>query len=159
MGEASVILGVKIIRKGHSILVFQEKYIEKLLKKFGYYDNSVCTPYDANSKLKKNIGESISQTQYAQIIGSLLHLMSFSRPDFAYVVGRLSRYTQCPNQDHWDALARLMKYLRCTMDYAIEYNGFLTMLKGYNDANWIFDSYETKCTSGYVFTLRGGVVT
>jgi len=95
MGEASVILGVKIIRKGHSILVFQEKYIEKLLKKFGYYDNSVCTPYDANSKLKKNIGESISQTQYAQIIGSLLDLMSFSRPNIAYAVGRLSRCTQC----------------------------------------------------------------
>jgi len=94
MGEASVILGVKITRKGDSILLSQEKYTEKLLKKFDYYDfNSVSTPYDANSKLKKNKGESISQTQYAQIIESLLCLMSFSRPDIAYAVGRLSRYT------------------------------------------------------------------
>ena len=126
MGEASVIQGVKIIRKGDSILLSQEKYTEKLLKKFGYYDfKSVSTLYnDANSKLEKNKRESISQTQYAQIIGSLLHLMSFSRPDIASAVGRLSRYTQCPSQDHWDALARLMKYLRGTMDYAIEYSGF-----------------------------------
>ena len=66
MGEASVILGVKIIRKGDSILLSQGKYTEKLLKKFGYYDfKSMSTPYDANSKLKKNRGESISQTQYA----------------------------------------------------------------------------------------------
>ena len=101
MGETSMILGVKIIRKGDSILLCQEKYTEKLLKKFGYYDfKSVSTPYDANSKLKKNRGESISQTQYAKMIGSLLHLMSFSRPDIAYAVGRLSRYTQCPSQDH-----------------------------------------------------------
>ena len=75
----------------------------------------MSTPYDANSKLMKNIGKSISQPQYAQIIWSLLHLMSFSRPDIAYAVGRLSRYTQCPNQEHWDALTRLMRYLRGSM--------------------------------------------
>jgi len=72
----------------------------------------------------KNKGESISQSQYAQIIESLLHLISFSRPDITYAVSRLSRYTQCPSQDHWDALARLMRYLRGTMDYVIEYSGF-----------------------------------
>ena len=32
------------------------------------------------------------------------------------------------------------------------------MLEGYSDANWIFDSYEIKPTSSYVFTLGGGVV-
>ena len=85
--------------------------------------------------------------------------MSFSRPDIAYAVSRLSRYTQCPSQDHWDALARLMRYLKGTMDYAIEYNGFLAVLEGYNDANWISDLDETKSTSGYVFTLGGGAVT
>ena len=159
MGEASVILGVKVIRKGDSILLSQEQYTEKLLRKFGYYDfKSVSTPYDANSKLMKNRGESISQSQYAQVIGSLLHLMSFSGLDIAYAVSRLSRYTQCPSQDHWDALARLMRYIRGTMDYAIEYSGFPAMLEGYSDANWISDSDETKSTSGYVFILGGGAV-
>ena len=52
-----------------------------------------------------------------------------------------------------------MRYLRGTMDYAIDYNGFPTMLEGYNDANWISDSDETKSTSIYVFTLGGGAVT
>jgi len=82
--------------------------------------------------------------------------MSFSRPDIAYAVARLSRYTQCPSQNHWDVLARLMKYLRGTMDNAIEYSGFSVVLEGYNDANWISDSDETKSTSGYVLHL--GVV-
>ena len=31
-------------------------------------------------------------------------------------------------------------------------------LKGYCDANWIFDTDEVKPTSGYVFTLAGGAV-
>ena len=90
----------------------------------------MSTPYDVNSKLKKNIGESISQTLYAHIIGSLLHLMSFSGPDIAYAVGRFSRYTQCPSQDHWDAFERLMKYLRGTMDYANDYSEFPAVLEG-----------------------------
>jgi len=42
------------------------------------------------------------------------------------------------------------------MDYAIEYSRFLAMIEGYSDAKWISDSAETKFTSGYVFTLRGG---
>jgi len=101
MGETSVTLGVKVIRKGDNILLSQEQYTEKLLRKFGYYDfKSVSTPYDANSKLKKNKEKSISQSQYVQIIESLLHLISFSRPDIAYAVSRLSRYTQCLSQDH-----------------------------------------------------------
>ena len=155
-----MILGVKVIRKRDSILLSQEQYIKKLLRKSGYYDfKSVSTPYNVNSKSMKNRGESISESQYAQIIGSLLHLMSFSRPDIAYAVSRLNKYTQCPSRNHWDALTRLMRYLRDTMDYAIEYSGFSTVLEGYNDANSISDSDETKSTSGYVFTLGGGTVT
>ena len=66
MGEASVILGVKIIRKGDNILPSQEHYVEKLLRKYIYYDfKSVSTPYDVNSQLKKNRGEPIAQTQHA----------------------------------------------------------------------------------------------
>jgi len=98
MGETNVILGVKVIRKGDSILLSQEQQTEKLLRKFRYYYfKLVNTSYDAKSKLKKNREKSISQSQYAQIIGSLLHLMSFSILDISYAVSRLSRYTQCPS--------------------------------------------------------------
>ena len=44
------------------------------------------------------------------------------------------------------------------MDYGIEYSGFVAILEGYSDANWIFDLDETKSTIGYVFTLGGGAV-
>ena len=160
MGEASVILGVRIIRKGYSIILSQQRYVEKLLKKFGHSDsNPVSTPYDSNSKLVKNRGDPVNQNQYAQVIGSLLHLMNFSRPDIAYAVGRLSRYTHNPSQDHWQALARLMKYLKGTMNYRIVYSGFPAVLEGYSDANWISDSDETKSINGYVFTLGGGAIT
>jgi len=60
MGETRVILGVKITRKGDSILLSQKHYVEKL-RKYKYYDfKSVSTPYDANSQLKINRGEPIA---------------------------------------------------------------------------------------------------
>ncbi|GMI86655.1 cysteine-rich RLK (RECEPTOR-like protein kinase) 8 [Hibiscus trionum] len=136
MGEASVILGVKIIRKENRIMLSHEHYVEKLLKRFGYFDVSpVSTSYDANTQLKKNRGDLVAQSEYAQIIGSLMHLMNFSRPDIAYDVGRLSKYTHSPNNDHWAAIVKVMKYLRGTINYGIYYGGFPAVLEGYSDAN------------------------
>jgi len=47
---------------------------------------------------RKKIGEGISSHKYSQIIGSLLHLKIFSRPDIAYAIGRLGKYIH--NLDH-----------------------------------------------------------
>ena len=88
----------EILVTGAKVLLSQEHYVEKLLRKYKYYNfKSMSTPYDVNSQLKKNRGEPIAQTQYAQIIGSLLYLMNFFRADIAYTTGRLSRYTHSPN--------------------------------------------------------------
>ena len=58
MGEAKVILGVKIIRMGDSIMLSQEHYVEKILKRFGHFDTKpVSAPYDANTHLMKNRGD------------------------------------------------------------------------------------------------------
>ena len=54
MGEDKVILGVKITRMGDSIMLLQEHYVEKILKRFGHFDaKPVSTPYDANTHLMK----------------------------------------------------------------------------------------------------------
>jgi hypothetical protein len=44
------------------------------------------------------------------------------------------------------------------MNLGIKYTGFLSVLEGFSDANWIFDSDQMKSISGYVFTLASGVV-
>ena len=38
----------------------------------------MSTPYDANTHLMKNQVDPVGQVKYAQIIGSLMHLMKFS---------------------------------------------------------------------------------
>jgi hypothetical protein len=44
------------------------------------------------------------------------------------------------------------------MSYGIHYTGYPRVLEGYCDANWISDADEIYATSGYVFSLGGGVV-
>ena len=101
MGEAKVILGVKITRMSDSIMLSQEHYIEKILKRFGHFDaKPVSTPYDANTHLMKYQGDHVGQVKYAQIIGSLMYLMNFSRLGITYAVCRLSRYAHNLNNDH-----------------------------------------------------------
>ena len=51
-----------------------------------------------------------------------------------------------------------MRYLKGTASYGIHYTGYPRVLEGYSDSNWISDADEIKATSGYVFTLRGGIV-
>ncbi|MCI18758.1 gag-pol protein, partial [Trifolium medium] len=101
LGEASVILGFKITRSDKGISFDQSHYVEKILKKSGYFE---CKPagtlYDASVKLFKNTGESVTQTEYASIIGSLRYVTDCTRPDIAYVVGLLCRITSRPNNEH-----------------------------------------------------------
>jgi hypothetical protein len=51
-----------------------------------------------------------------------------------------------------------MRYLKGTSNYRIHYSGNPKVLEGYSNSNWISDADEIKATSGYVFTIEGGVV-
>ncbi|GJU14182.1 retrovirus-related pol polyprotein from transposon TNT 1-94 [Tanacetum coccineum] len=132
MGEADVILGIRIQKNSNGYILTQSHYIEKTLKKFGHYDDRpVVTPFDPKVQLKKNKEQSVSQLQYTQVLGSLLYIMNCARPDLAY--------------NH-------------TMAYGLHYTKYPPVLEGYCDANWISSHNEGKSTSGYVFTLGGAAV-
>ena len=85
-----MILGVKIIRNESGILLSQEYYAEKILRKFDQFDkSSLSSPYDYSVQLNKHKGDLVSQSKYAQIIESLLHLMNYTKPGIAYAGCRL----------------------------------------------------------------------
>jgi hypothetical protein len=160
LGEADVILNIKLVREGDGgVVLTQSHYVDKILSRFGYNDcKPAPTPYDASKMLRKNKRIMRDQLRYSQIIGSLMYLASATRPDIAYVVSKLSRFVSNPGDAHWEALERVMRYLKGTVDYAIHYTGYPRVLEGYSDSNWISDADEIKATSGYVFTLGGGAV-
>ena len=96
-----MILGVKIKRTLNGYFLCQSHYNEKMLKKLDCFGVvPVRTPYDPSIHLKKNKKHYVFQTEYAKIIGSVMFLMNFARPDISYVVSRLSRYTHNPSSEH-----------------------------------------------------------
>ena len=87
-----------------------------------------------------------------------MYLASAARPDMSFAVSKLSRYMSNPGDDHWHALKRVLRYLKGTMSFGIHYSRHPAVLEGYSDLNWISDIDQIYATTGYVFTLRGGVV-
>jgi len=71
LGPVYVILGIKLIKKNDGIVLTQSQYIEKLLRKFNYFDmKHVFIPHDSSTKLKKNLSKLIFFSyKYYQIIG------------------------------------------------------------------------------------------
>lgn len=105
MGEAIVILGIKIIKSSNSISLTHSHYIEKLLKKYNHENCSVVsTPYDPSIKLTPNKEKIMSQLEYASVISSLMYAIQCIRSNIAFAVGMLSRYTHNPRQIHWNAV-------------------------------------------------------
>ena len=159
LGEADVILNIKLINDDNGITLSQSHYVEKILSRFGYVNSKPSpTPYDPSVILRKNKKIAKDQLRYSQIIGSLMYLASATRPHISFAVSKLSRFMSNPGTDHWHALERVMRYLVGTMSYGIHYSGHPTVLEGYSDSNWFSNADELYATSGYVFTLRGGAI-
>ena len=159
LGEADVILNIKLIKEDSGITLSQSHYVEKVLSRFGFMDSKPSlTPYDPSVTLRKNKKIVRDQLRYSQIIGSLMYLASATRPDISFAVCKLSRYMSNPGNDHWHALERVLRYLKGTISFEIHYSGHPAVLEGYSDANWISDIDQIYATSGYDFTLGGGAV-
>ncbi|GJW93558.1 zinc finger, CCHC-type containing protein [Tanacetum coccineum] len=159
MGEADVILGIRIKHESNSIIISQSHYIEKVLKKFNYFDCTlVSTPMDASEKLMPNNGQAVSQLEYSRVISCLMYAMTCTRPDIAFDVGKLSRYTSNHGTQHWQAIQRVLKYLKKTMNYRLIYTGYTSVLEGYTYASWISNTKDNSSTSGWVFLLYGGAI-
>ena len=71
---------------------------------------------------------------------------------------KLSRFTINPSVDHWKAINRVLGYLRKTISLRLFYFEFPVVLEGYSDASWITSVSDNKSTSGWIFTLGGGVI-
>ncbi|GJX13963.1 zinc finger, CCHC-type containing protein [Tanacetum coccineum] len=129
IGEADVILGIRIKHESNGVAIYQSHYIEKVLKKFNYFDcTPVSTPMDTSEKLMPNNGQAVSQLEYSRVIGCLMYAMTCTNPDIAFAVGKLSRYTSNP------------------------------VLEGYTDASWISNTEDNSSIGGWVFLLGGGAI-
>ncbi|KAL0430748.1 UNVERIFIED_CONTAM: hypothetical protein Sradi_0700800 [Sesamum radiatum] len=79
MGEADVILGIKLIRLTDGITISQSHYVKKILEKFGYQNSRIVkTPYDSSVALFKNeCGVSITQLRVLRYLKNTVSLVIY----------------------------------------------------------------------------------
>ena len=138
LGEANVILGMKISQTSNGIFVDQSHYIEMFLKNYNYFDcKPTSIPFDSNVHLFPTNDENdiYNEKEYGSIIGSLRYATNCTRPNIAYVVGVLAIYTSKPNIGHWNAMTRLTGYLKRIVHYGLLYQRYPVVLEEYSNAN------------------------
>nr|GFB25500.1 retrovirus-related Pol polyprotein from transposon TNT 1-94 [Tanacetum cinerariifolium] len=84
---SSGLCGLQVKQKDDGIFISQDKYVAKILRKFGFTDvKSANTPIKTDKPLLKDPdGEDVDVHIYRSMIGSLMYLTS-SRPDIVFVV-------------------------------------------------------------------------
>ena len=124
-GQLEYYLGVEISRLNENTLVLhQTAYAKKILNNFNMSDcNSAKTPLprDMNLSLMDSPDEVDPrlQSEYRAIVGSLMYLYQWTRPDLGFAVTFLSRYLHKPGEKHPQAAKHVLCYLKGTLDLGI----------------------------------------
>ncbi|XP_039120143.1 secreted RxLR effector protein 161-like [Dioscorea cayenensis subsp. rotundata] len=96
---------------------------------------------------------------YTSAVGSLMYAQVCTCPDLAFIVGMLERYQCNPGREHWVAAKRVFRYFQKTKDYMLTYKKLDRLeIIGYSDSDFAGFLDSRKSTSGYVFTMAGGVI-
>ena len=157
LGILTYFLGMSVIQDQRELttLMGQPAYIKKLLEKYKMSDSKpVGTPVDPGSHLLKATEdeEALEQQLYQSLVGSLMYLSVYTRPNLAYAVNTLARFSSKPNRSHWIAAKRVLRYLRGTANYGIAFTKSESgECLGYSDADWAGDQEDRRSTSGYLF--------
>lgn len=166
LGQASSILGMRIIRGDRYISIDQGRYIEDMLKRFRMEDsNPTLTPIEVGLNYSveqcaatKEEKEEMSKIPYREAIGTLLFLAMTTRPDISFAVNVLSRFCENPGETHWKGIKRIFRYIKGTKDKQLIFRGTEESLTGYSDADWASDVDKRRSTTGYIFTLNGTAI-
>jgi len=162
LGELKHFLGIDFNQSEGEVRMNQKRYISKILEKFGM---SECKSRSTPCEQKLNLDgdeELCDSRRYREVIGSLIYVMTCTRPDLSWIVSKLSQYLSQPKQQHMMAAKHVMRYLKCTINKELCYKKSKEALKlvAYSDADWAADLRDRRSTTGYCvgLTEKGPVV-
>ena len=108
LGATRQILGMEIFRdrRNGNLWLSQEKYIEKILLRFGMNNLKPClVPLASHFKLSSSLcpstneeKEYMSRIPYANVVGCLMYAMVCTQPDISHAVGVARRYMENPGK-------------------------------------------------------------
>ncbi|CAI7919791.1 unnamed protein product [Closterium sp. NIES-54] len=117
------------------------KRLHSVFQRFGFqYSSTQSTPLPTGHSLSAPPSdESVEPSgPYLELVGSLMYLMTCTRPDLAYPLSILARYV-APGRhrsEHWEAAWRVLRYLCSTLGMGLVHGGRgPVVLTGHADAS------------------------
>lgn len=111
LGHTKKILGMDIVRnrKKETVFLSQRGYLQKVLKRFEMLEaKPVLTPLAQHFKLSVSSAPGseeerayMERVPYANVVGSIMYAMVYSRPDLAHSVSVVSHFMENPKKLHW----------------------------------------------------------
>ena len=149
MGELTFFLSLQVKQCNDGIFINQAKYIEDMLKKFGFQKvREIDTPMNPITKLDKDEkGKDVNQKLYRGMIGSLIFLTA-SRLEIMFCVCLCARFQACLKESHLIALKKIFRYLIGTQNLGLWYPKKLSLeLIGFSNADYAGSKTDRKNTS------------
>nr|GEU98696.1 hypothetical protein [Tanacetum cinerariifolium] len=147
--ELTFFLGLQVKQKSDGIFIGQDKYVDKILRKFKYEDvKPASTSMDKEKALLKySNGDDVDVYLYRSMIGSLMYLTSF-RPDIMFVVCTCAKFQVSPKVSHFYVVKRIFRYLKDHPKLGLWYPKDSSFdLVTYTDSNYAGASLDRKSTS------------
>ncbi|GJV59851.1 putative ribonuclease H-like domain-containing protein [Tanacetum coccineum] len=160
MGELTFFLGLQMMQKEDRIFISQDKYVDEILKKFGFSTVRIAsTPMETSKPLLKEAeAEDVDVHLYRSMIGSLMYLTAF-RPDIMFVVCACARFQVTPKVSHLHAVKRIFRYLKSQPKLGLWYPKDSPFdLEAYSDSDYAGASLDRKSTTEGCQFLRSRLI-
>ncbi|GJU03752.1 putative ribonuclease H-like domain-containing protein [Tanacetum coccineum] len=160
MGELTFFLGLQVTQKDDGIFINQDKYVDEILKNFGFSTvMTASTPMETSKPLLKDAeAKDVDVHLYRSMIGSLMYLIA-SRPDIMFVVCACVRFQVTPKGSHLYAVKRIFRYLKGQPKLGLWYpKNSPSDLEAYIDSDYAGASLDKKSTTGGCQFLRSRLI-
>lgn len=168
LGEVHYAIGVKFdSSQPNRVHLSQKAYINSILEKYNMQEcRQASTPLEPGINLSKKDSpvtqedkEEMSRILYRELIGSLMHLSQYSRPDIAFATSKLSQYNSNPGRTHWTQAKHVLRYLSKTKDLGLAYKASGDRrIQIYCDADWAGDQDDRHSYSGVVVMMGKNLI-
>eukprot|EP00286_Rhodomonas_abbreviata_P024045 CAMPEP_0181303724 /NCGR_PEP_ID=MMETSP1101-20121128/8723_1 /TAXON_ID=46948 /ORGANISM="Rhodomonas abbreviata, Strain Caron Lab Isolate" /LENGTH=131 /DNA_ID=CAMNT_0023409341 /DNA_START=50 /DNA_END=441 /DNA_ORIENTATION=- len=124
----------------------------------------LSTPAEPNSHLLKSdqpsVPDKAAVKAYQQLVGLLMYLACFTRPDIAYAINQCAKYMSNPGPTHVAAAKRILKYLQGTKSKGLTYTrtsdpSQANVLTSYADSDHAGDPDSRRSVTGYLNVMNG----
>nr|GEY26009.1 hypothetical protein [Tanacetum cinerariifolium] len=152
--------GLQVTQKDDGIFISQDKYMDEILKKFGFSTvKTASTPTETSKPLLKDAeAEDVDVHLYRSMIGSLMYLTS-SKPYIMFVVCACARFQVTPKVSHLHATKRIFGYLKGQPKLGLWYPKDSPFdLEAYTNSDYTSASLDRKSTTGGCQFLRSRLI-